>query len=224
MLVLLTAVKNVSLEILYHEASNSVLHNHFGKLPLACTLAQHSGNLCQRVPANLSVIIALGKITDSCFATMQSDPLRNDISGQALVFALIISPWIYQSAWLVSVPTNGTRSNYRWGNLTWKCKRKRNKYQQMLVILDEGTDCANLPYLTTPVKTQTRACKKEQLVSFVGTFEEHFAVTLSTVSPLAKEMPFTGTLKIIKHIMDITVTLWLVCSFVWVWLPQLRPY
>ncbi len=51
-------------------------------------------------------------------------------------------------------------------------------------------------------------------VRFVGAFEEHFAVTLSTVSPLAKDMPFTGTLKIIKHIMDITVTLRLVCSFV----------
>lgn len=71
--------------------------------------------------------------------------------------------------------------------------------------------CQNV---TAPVKTQIRACKKEQLVSFVGAFEEHFAVTLSTVSPLAKEMPFTGTLKIIKHIMDITVTLRLVCSFV----------
>lgn len=59
---------------------------------------------------------------------------------------------------------------------------------------------------------------------FCWSTEKHFAVTLSTVSPLAKEMPFTGTLKIIKHIMDITVTLWLVCSFVWVWLLQLRPY
>jgi hypothetical protein len=39
-------------------------------------------------------------------------------------------------------------------------------------------------------------------------------VALSSVFPLAEEMPFTRTLKIIKHIMDITVTLWLVCSFV----------
>lgn len=39
-------------------------------------------------------------------------------------------------------------------------------------------------------------------------------VALSSVFPLADEMPFTRTLKIIKHIMDITVTLWLVCSFV----------
>lgn len=77
----------------------------------------------------------------------------------------------------------------------------------MLVICDEDTDCANLPYLKTPVKMETSACKKEQLLGFVGTFEKHFAVTLSTVSPLAKEMSFTGTLKIIKHIMDITVTL-----------------
>lgn len=56
-------------------------------------------------------------------------------------------------------------------------------------------------------QTQIRARGRQQLVSFVRAFEEHFAVTLSTVSPLAKEMPFTGTLKIIKHIMDITVTL-----------------
>lgn len=61
-----------------------------------------------------------------------------------------------------------------------------------------------------PVKTQITeigACVKEQIVSFVGAFKEQFAVTLRTVFPLAKEMPFTGTLKIIKHIMDITVTL-----------------
>lgn len=197
------------------------------KLSPAQTLTQQhwfSGILCSGFFQNICVIIALGKITDFCFATMQSDPLRNDISGQAPVLASIISPWIHQSTWLVSVPANGARWNYRQGNLTWKWKRKRNKYQQILVILDKGTDCANLPNLTTPVKTQTRASKKEQRVGFVGTFEEHFAVTLSTVSPLAKEMPFTGTLKIIKHIMDITVTLWLVFSFVWVWLLQLRPY
>lgn len=56
-------------------------------------------------------------------------------------------------------------------------------------------------------QTQIRARGRQQLISFVRAFEEHFAVTLRTVSPLAKEMPFTGTLKIIKHIMDITVTL-----------------
>lgn len=33
MLVLLTAVKNVSVEILHNERSNSALHYHFGKLP-----------------------------------------------------------------------------------------------------------------------------------------------------------------------------------------------
>lgn len=70
----------------------------------------------------------------------------------------------------------------------------------MLLIFD--TDCVYLPKIRLPVSR-----RKERTVSFVATFEEHFAVTLSAVSPLAKEMPFTGTLKIIKHIMDITVTL-----------------
>lgn len=87
----------------------------------------------------------------------------------------------------------------------------------MLFIFDWDTDCANLPNLMWPVNAEIRAREERRRrlrVGFVAAFEEHFAVTLSAVSPLAKEMPFTGTLKIIKHIMDITVTLRLVCSFV----------
>lgn len=40
-----------------------VLHVHFGKLSsfLHVETCWHSGNLCRRFPANLSVIIALGK-------------------------------------------------------------------------------------------------------------------------------------------------------------------
>lgn len=211
-----------------------MLQIHFGKLSLPCaeaftpthththtTACWHSGNLCQRFPANLSVIIALGKVTDSCFATMQSDPLRNDILIQGPIFASIISPLLYQSTCLVSVPTKGIQSNYCQGNLTWNWKGKKKQITTNAGYFWQGHWLCQFTKCNDACQNSDKSRQKR---SFVGAFEEHFAVTLSTVFPLAKEMPFTETLKIIKHIMDITVTLWLVCSFVWVWLPQLRPY
>lgn len=101
-----------------------LLHPHF-----STRVGISFWNLCQRSVAYLSVIVALGEITNFRCTTMQSEPLKSDISVQAPIFASIISPWIYQSACRVSVPTNGTQSNYHQGNLTWKWKKREKKIQ-----------------------------------------------------------------------------------------------